>query len=266
MAGTARTDSFLLANATVMVGPMADLHKLQPDKHSLGLVKRFVVTADPTFVELTQGITNDVVMSVKNSHGLKASFEGYEFTSRNLAYAAGLDASGATFENASTILPLDAEVDSSDTTFVVNGDLDAEIDVGEFVYIQEADDKVHVVKASSVALNTGKTTIGIATGFSVPTGVTFAAGSKVAKANKVEIGGSVVQATLAAKVVGTLPKDGSPVVLLFPKIKITKGFSVSFDTENFSNLPFEFTPYAGVPGDPFYSTYGTKVMIGLSGK
>ena len=41
MAGEAKTDSFMLGAATVMIGAMADLYDLNPTDHSIGLVKNF---------------------------------------------------------------------------------------------------------------------------------------------------------------------------------------------------------------------------------
>ncbi|TIT61156.1 MAG: hypothetical protein E5W90_32965, partial [Mesorhizobium sp.] len=73
MAGNAKTNKFLLSTATVMLGALADLHKLNPAEHSIGLVKNFQLTGEAQFTELTQGIRNAVVMSVRTGEGLKTS-------------------------------------------------------------------------------------------------------------------------------------------------------------------------------------------------
>ena len=75
MAGFAKTKNFMLSTATVMIGPMADLHKLNPDEHSAGLVKNFQMTADPPFVGLGHGIKHNVVVHVKNGADAECAHE-----------------------------------------------------------------------------------------------------------------------------------------------------------------------------------------------
>ena len=94
MPGLATSDEFFLSTATVMIGPQADLMELNVAEHSLGLVKNFSMQSDPTLVELTQGIRNQRVATMVTGTGLKTSWEMYEYTAENLAYAAGLDATG----------------------------------------------------------------------------------------------------------------------------------------------------------------------------
>ncbi len=257
--GVAKTNKFVLSTATVMIGQMTDLHNLNPVEHSIGLVKNFQLTHDPAYVELGQGITNQIVASVKNQDTLNCSMEVYEFTTRNIAYAAGLDASGIAFDPISTTYPVSAA--STTTTVKTATDVSALILPGDFIFVQKGtEDVVHIAKVLTSVFSTGVTTITFATGYSIPVSVTFGVGDRIGKVTKVSVGGDTFQPTLAAKVVGILPQDGAPFTVLFPKIKITKGLGVSFQSDNFSNLPFEFTPYAGVPGDAFYSEYSTASL------
>jgi hypothetical protein len=98
MPGESKTTEFLLSQATIMVGPQAKVFELTPALHGIGLVKNVQVTADIGFVELTQGLANQTVSSVNNMINTKISAEVYEYTARNLAYGAGLDASGSGFD------------------------------------------------------------------------------------------------------------------------------------------------------------------------
>lgn len=262
MPGTAKTSNFLLSTATVMIGPLADLHNLNPAAHSVGLAKNFQMAFDPTYTELTQGITNNVVMSVRTSEAIRASFEVYEYTLRNIGYAAGLDASGVTFNQSTGVFLTTTVANAAGTTVTVGSDVSAQFPVGTYFFLQAGtDDQVHIAKVSAVAFATGVTTITFA-GFAIPTGVTFPVGSRVGVVKKIEVGSGVLfQPELAAKVVGILPKNNEPFTILLPKVKVTRGLNVAFDSANFTNLPFELTPYSQTTSDPFYSEYGGASAI-----
>lgn len=262
MAGNAKTKNFLLSTATVMVGPPADLHKLNPAEHSIGLVKNFQMTADPTYVELTQGVKNTVVMSIKNADGVRASMEVYEYTLRNLGYAAGLDASGVSFDSVDTIWLASAAYETVGKTVKVSTDISSDLSTGDYIFLQNGlDDKVHIAKVATVAFASGSTTITLAAGYEPAAAVGFPIGSRIGKVKRMDVGANDVQPEFAAKVVGLLPKDNAPFTILIPKIKITKGLSLAFQTDNFGNMPFEFTPYSGVATDPFYAEYGEAAAV-----
>jgi hypothetical protein len=259
MAGLARTDKMLLSTATVMLGAVADLHKLNTIDHSIGLVKNVSLSLDPQYVELGQGLTNDIVMSVKNADGVRVSMEAYEFTLRNLAYGAGLDGSGAGFDT----IALDhvAKTAPTTTSVKINGDVTANYATGDFIYIQKGEsDAVHIAKLTTVAFATSETTLTVAAGFEIPAAYGFGIGARIGKVKKITVGGSTSQPELSAKIVGLLPKTNQPLTILLPKVKVTRGLAVSFSNENFSNMPFELTPYAGLPSDPFYNEYGAGKM------
>lgn len=261
MPGAARTKSFMLSTATVMVGPQADLMKLNPAEHSLGLVKNFQMSADPTFVELTQGIKNTVVMSVKNGEGIKCSFEAYEYTLRNLAYGAGYDASGTAFDPNDTIWVTDTDI-VTNNTITIPSDVTATLAVGDYIFLQKGvDDIVHIAKVLSRVFSAGKTTIVFATGYETKAGASFPTGSRVGKVKRIDLGTTQAQVELAAKIVGLMPKDNAPFTILLPRMKITKGLSAAFQSDNFGNLPWELTPYNGVAGDPLYSEFGDAVAV-----
>lgn len=261
MPGSAKTTNFMLSTATVMVGPMVDLNKLNPAEHSIGLVKNFQMSADPTFVELTQGIQNTVVMSVKNGDGLACSFEVYEYSMRNLAYAAGLDASGVSFDSIDTIWITGTAIATNNSVSVPT-DITTNLSAGDWVFLQNGvDDQVHIAKVATATFAAGSTTVTFAAGYETPTGAAFPIGSRLGKVKRINVGGTQVQAELGIKVVGLLPKDNSPFTILYPRAKITKGLGVAFQSDNFGNLPFEITPYAGVPGNPFYSDFRDAAAI-----
>jgi len=264
MLGNAKTSRFMLSTATVMVGARANLHVLNANAHSIGLVKNFVLQSDPQNVVLTQGLRNSTVMSVRNAENLRCTMEVYEYTAANLAYAAGLNGGSSSYNLISDGYVLKDDAEPTDETVNVTGSVAAAFPAGAWLYIQNAEtDTVHVAKVTSATFDDPDTTVDI-TGFPIPSGVTYPAGSLIGRVRKVEVGNDVVQPDLCAKVVGLTPKDNKPFVMLFPKIQISKGLAVSFQAENFSNMPFEFVPYAQVVGDATFDIHGDAVAILLA--
>lgn len=263
MPGTARTDSFLLSTATVMVGSQSDLYNLN-SSHSLGLVKNVVMQSEPSFVELTQGITNDLVFSVKNQDNVRISMEVYEFTSKNIGYAAGL-LGAENLQTISTVYTLSQSAAPAASSIVVSGDATADITAGDWIVLDtDGEENVHIVKVTSASFSVSETTIDI-TGYEIPTGFTWPAGARVRKVNALTLGGSNTQPFYSVKIAGLMPKDNKPIVLLLPKVRITRGLNISFQTDNFVNMPFEITPYSLAASDPFYSDFGSAKARVLTG-
>ena len=88
----------------------------------------------------------------------------------------------------------------------------------------------------------------------------FVAGDKVKRVNLIRVGSREAQPFLGAKVVGILPDGKTPVTIIYPKIRITNGFNVGFQSDNYSNLPFEFTPFRMVESDPLYAEHGAGLF------
>lgn len=243
MAGEAKTNAFMLGTATVMLGAQNDVWDLNPDEHSIGLVKNFRITGEPGFTDLTQGVKNKIVYSVMTQNTIRASMEAYEYTSKNLAYAIGLEGSGFAAQTAETTLTATAAVD--DTNITVGDETGFAVD--DWIMIQDGtEDKVYVRKVSATAAGSLTFTQGL--GAALPIGAT------VRKANMVGIGSTEDQPFLAAKIVGTLA-DGTEIAVICPKIRITNGFSLGFTTENFDNLPLEFSFYDLTAADTHYSDF-----------
>lgn len=256
MAGEPKTNQFMLSSASLMLAPMADQLTINPAVHSIGLVKNVQVSADPQFVELGFGITNQLVMSVKNQTGLRVSAEVYEYTPKNLAYAIGLDVGASSYAMNTTTYAVSAQVDAGDTTLTIATDVSSSFTVGKWFFLQTnagGRDVVHVAKVSAVAYSSPDTTVTF-TGFATPTGVDFAvATTRVGLINKMDVLNETENVTFSCRIVGLMAKDKRPVIIHMPKVKVTRGFNMNFSTENFGNLPFELTPYQPIVGDPGYS-------------
>lgn len=243
MAGEAKTSKFMLGTATVMLGRPADLHILNPAEHSIGLVKNFRIQGQPGYTDLTQGVKQKKVFSVMTSNDITAAMEAYEYTAGNMMYSLGLEGFQASATAVSTTTT--ASAIGTATSLTVSSIVG--FSNGDYVAIDLGDDNV-IVRRLSAAPATSNLTIGQALGQAIPSGAT------VRKLAVVNIGSKDEQPFLAAKIVGVLA-DSTKVTILAPKIRVTKGFSIGFTTDNFDNMPFEFSFYDLVTTDPFYTEF-----------
>lgn len=268
MAGEAKTNAFVIGTATVMIGPQADLFDLNPADHSIGLVKNFTMSSEPSYTELTQGVKNNIVYSVLTQNPVRASMEVYEITAQNLAYGLGLD--GSAMVTPSTFESLKTQITGNDGAPITSAIFDnivsqvAKFPSGQWIMIQDTgSDRVHVAKLSAVTTFATPAHTLTFTNHGIKTGVNFPVGSKIQPMNRVDVGSKAEQPYLAAKIVGILPDLNKPVVILIPKLRITRGFSLAFQSDNFGNLPYEFTPYEQVSTDPFYAEFLDKGVAAL---
>ncbi len=244
MAGLALTNEFMLGTATVMIGAPADLFDLKPATNSIGLVKNFTITADPTYTELTQGVQNTIVDSVLTGNPVKSQMEVFEYTAKNIAYGLGLDATSA-YSALSVATTTSGTGSPNDTSVVVASATG--IVTNDYIMIKiDTDDHVIIRKVTNVVSNT--LTVSPAIVESIP------ASTPVVKVNMISGGKKTAQPFYSAAVAGQLT-NGEQILLLLPKVRIVKGFSLAFRADNYGNLPFEFTSYDLVSTDPFYSTF-----------
>jgi len=266
MAGEARSNKFMLGTATVMIGNTNELYDLNPDEHSVGLVKNFTCEATKDRTDLTQGRTNDIVFTLTTSSTTRATFEMYEYSVTNIAYALGLEG-GAITELTGDALVTDGAVTfasgTADLTFVDAAGVQ-DILVGQDVSLRTGDgENVILAKVTAVSGITGGSATSATMTVMIPDSVSVAAisaGTLVSGVTVLEVGSTDVDRDFSAKVTGQLA-NGTYVTYLFPKIRITSGLSMAFTTDNFGNIPFEFTPMKVTPQDDNYIPFK-----GLSGK
>lgn len=252
MAGTAITTDFMLSVATVMLGAPADIFDLNPTEHSIGLVKNFTLSSEPTYTELTQGVTGDIVFSKLTSNPTRAAMEVYEYTAKNLAYALGLDASAVTPQTVETTTT--AAIPASPATAVLPVTAATGITAGKVLLIEADGSDDNLVIRTVVSVSSLNVTVDEI----LPA---MASGVKVYVVNSIDVGTKVDQPFLAAKIAGSTA-NGIRTVIHIPKLRITKGFSLGFVSDSFSNLPFEFTLYDMVTTDSLYSKFkGVKAKI-----
>lgn len=247
MAGEAKTNAFMLGTATVMLGDREDLFDFTPANHSIGLVKNFNLTVDQSYTDLGQGLTNQTVFSVKTGSKIMATMEAYEYTGKNLTYALGMEGfnAGDAITASSSIIGTPTP---TTTGFTMSAAL-VGLAVGDYIKIQTGNnDQVLVRKVATIT--------GAALTFVDPLPAIPAEGATVAKMNVIPLGSSTAceDTFVAAKIVGTLA-DCSEVVLLLPKVKVTKGFNMAFNSNDFQNLPLELTVYDLLADDDHYAIF-----------
>jgi hypothetical protein len=247
MAGNAKSIDFLVGTATIMLGLPADLRDFRPETHSIGLVKNVKLMAEATYIELTQGIRNSIVHSIKTGEPVRASAEVYEFNASNWSYALGF--SGYNIVN--------TELETTVTTAVAASSLGTDTFdvtsatgyvVGDYAMMQVGYDDVVIPRRITATTSTTVT-------FDAPIkNVAVPIGAKIRRCLVVPVGRKSEQPFLAMKIVGSTA-DGREIAIEVPKLRVTKGFDIVFQTSDYANLPFEFTVYDQVPSDPQYARF-----------
>lgn len=251
------TDQFNIGVATVMVGKPEDVLTLTPEANSIGLIKNFSLTSETNEITLTQGLRNTIVDSQVTSITTQATFEVYEYTASNLAYAAGLD--GAKFSMRGEYKLGAAITGGSSATSVILKDVPSTqvLPAGTVLAIQCSNekmyDKVYLAKIASSEETDGDLTITLES--AIPAGWDFTEGDKAFVVNPIPVGGDEPQPYFGIKIVGVLPNGNEPFTLIFPKAKITSGLTINFTTDNYSSMPFEVTPYDLTSSDAMFDEF-----------
>lgn len=265
MAGEAKTTDFMLGTATVMIGNPEDLYKLNPEEHSVGLVKNFSIEATKERSDLTQGRTNDIIFTLTTSATTRGTFEMYEFTEKNLAYALGLDGGElVSHEGDPHVVKTSASFSTGSVTVDLVDGMGQNIEVGNTVSLRDP-------VSENIVVGQVKDVTGISTGTATTATVEVEipdndmawevpAGTYVSLVTVLEVGSTDVDRDFCAKVQGQLA-NGKWITLLIPKIRVSSGLTMAFGTDSFGNAPFEFTPLKVTPSDNYYSAFK-----GTSGK
>jgi hypothetical protein len=179
--------------------------------------------------------------------------EAYEYTAKNLAYALGVEGADLVIENTVTTtlsVAVDGGSPGSDDFTVVSA---TGITVGKFVMLKaDNEDDFIVRRVTNVA--------GMVITVDRPL-PDLPSGTVVKVVNKIDIGSKDDQPFYAAKIAGKLA-NGDEIVILIPKMRIVRGFNLAFTTDDFGNLPIEFTVYDLVSTDIFYTAFdGAQAQI-----
>lgn len=245
-----KSPSFLIGNATVMLAPQAtDVFSLNPADHSIGMVKAVTVGMESDTIDLRNGILQNLVDQKKSGVRLNTTFEGYEFTAQNLFRAAGLTSvalqrrRGALTANAAaaaTSLTIASDPIPGDANTAITSN--AQIPQGATLLVQRTGTPDFVFPVRTTAATTGAGPY-VATISAIPTGMSFAIGDRAWVVNEVDVGSQATEEFFCMKLAGTLSNYDVPLVLVFPKVKIMRGFNLNFSETDYSNMPFEISPF-----------------------
>jgi len=264
-----KNPKFVIGNATVMLAPYSeDVFSLNPDEHSVGMVKAVTLEQQADQIMLKNGIQQLTVDTQKSNVNFTSTFEGYEFDARNLTYALGI--AGSVVKRLRGRLTADAAADATTLTvesYPVANDPDSVIDAvgdipeGATILLQnpENPDEVYPVSVTAATVDAAPnyTVTTTAIPVAAPTGWT------VWVVNELETGSFEQDDYFCAKIVGKLSANDEPIVVVIPKLKVTRGFNLSFSETDYSNMPFELSPIvmtkaeadAKVITNPMYSGF-----------
>lgn len=249
------TNKFNIGVSTMMIGPMDKVLELTPEEHSVGLIKNFTITSETNEVTLTQGLRNTQVDSQVTGVTTQITADVYEYTAKNIAYAAQL--AGEDFSLTGNYKLKTAITGGSSATAVVIKDVpasaQADLAEGDTIALQCTStkdyDKIWLGKVSGTptwtadADDENKGSLSITLDKAIPSGWDFAVNDSVFFVNLIPVGSDESQPYYGVKIVGILPNGNEPFTVIVPKAKVTDGFNINFTTENYGSMPFQLTPY-----------------------
>ena len=250
-----KSNAFMLSSATLMIAPAftTDVFSLTPGMHSVGMAREITCAVDASAIELLNGIAQVVVDSKRT--GVKSTITAslYEFTAQNLLRSLSLNNTSVTVKRGKLDAPLAADaVSLTVVSDPVPGDATSSITAigdipsGSTLLIQRPGGEVDYVfptKSTGAATNgTGKYTVPIADDYKIPTGMSFPKDSLVWIVSPIPVGSIDEAGLFGVKITGTLSNFDRPVTAVFPKVKIIKGFNLSYSETDYGSLPFEMQP------------------------
>ena len=272
MPAAVKTNNFMLSQATLMLAPFAQgsanmTFDLDPAANSVGLIKNLQTKEESSQVELRAGVRQLLVDSQKSGVKVSVSAEVYEYTAKNMLYslslnrttqvvkaaglAGALAAAGASLNLAatapagSTAAPITLADLTSGTVLMIQG-------TGDF------SDRTFITKVSA----TPSALTAVAISPPVPAGMSFSIGDGVFLVNQIPVGTTATQDFFSLKVVGMLANENKPVTIIFPKVKILKGFNFDFTEDKYGSMAWEIDPYFMTTAD--IGSDARLAMIGTS--
>jgi hypothetical protein len=252
-----RANAFMLSSATIMMAPAftTPVFDMTPAANGLGMCRDVAFKVDSSMLELKNGISQSIVDARRTSVQASISAMIFEMTTANIQRAAAIANSGVTPQIKRGILT--TALTGSATSVIINtdgvpGDVNSaitgvsDIPTGSTIVIQRVNgeqDYVFPTVSSGVATGTGPYTIPLGAGYAIPAGMTFPVGAHVWIVFPVIVAGAIQDDLFGVKITGTLSNYDRPVTAVFPKVRISKGFQISFTEADYGHMPFEMTPF-----------------------
>lgn len=248
--------AFSLSSATLMIGKAFtdDVFALRPDKDSVGMTSEININLDSSITSLLNGVSQTEVDGKRT--GIRSSITGnvFEMTAQNFMRSHAMSGSAVpvkrgvlTADVASGAVSISVASDpipgESTSAISAAGDIPA----GATLLIQRVDgetDYVFPTKTTAGATGTGSGpfTVALAAPYAVPTGMSFKAGARVWIVNPIGVGNIDADDLFCVKVTGTLSNFDRPVTFVAPKVRMVRGFQMSFNETQYTSMPWEMQP------------------------
>lgn len=248
--------AFSLSSATIMIGKAFtdDVFSLTPDEHSVGMAQEVMVTVDSSLNELLNGVAQASVDAKRTNVSSSITGNVYEMTARNFLISQAQAADGAVEVKRGV---LSAQADAADVSLELTSEpipgeatsaIDAigDIPAGSTILIQrpgdESDYVFPAVSSGPATEATGTFTVPIANA-AIPANMSFPAGSKVWIVSPVAVGQVDADELFCVKITGVLTNFGRPMTYIAPKVRIAKGFQLSYSETQYGSMPWELKPF-----------------------
>lgn len=246
-------NAFMLASATIMMVPFGGtpVFDLVPANHSIGMAQEVSVNVESGEISLLNGVAQAVVDSRKTNVSAMISANVREYTAQNFMYAQGLSGTPVQIKRgklassaaaAATSLSVTSDPIPGETASAITGTSD--IPSGATLIIQDKNnpDRNFVTRTSGATTGTGPYAVAIAGNYALPAGVAFAADDYVWIVNEVGVADISEDQLMSVKIAGTLANFNRPIIAVFPKVRVTKGFQLSFTETEYGGMPWELRP------------------------
>lgn len=249
-----KKNAFMLSSATLMMAPafVTDVYALTPDAHSVGMIREVAVPLESSLIELKNGVAQATVDSKRTNIQPTISGTVFEFTAQNVMRSLAMGGLAAAMKRGEldTLAAGDAETLSMISSPVPGEATSAitalgDIPVGSTLLIQRPggeSDYVFPTKSTGAATGTGPFEVPIADDYAIPADMSFPVGSKVWVVPAVHVGDIAADDLFCVKITGTLSNYDRPVTVVFPKVKISKGFNLQFTETDYGGMPWEMMP------------------------
>lgn len=271
-----KSNAFMLSSATLMIAPSftTDVFSLTPATHGVGMVRDIAIPVEGSQIELKNGIAQVIVDSKRTGVATSISATIFEYSAQNLLYASALYGGGPV-QVKRGLLKNAVTGGAGATTIVVNSDpipgetasaitAIGDIPSGSTILIQRVggqQDYVFPTKTTgATTVTTGDYTVTVASPYNIPTGMSFPAGSRVWIVTPIAIGSLDADDLYGIKITGTLSNFDRPVTAVFPKVRMIKGFNLSFTESDYGSMSWELQPLllSGTEATSRLADVGTK--------
>lgn len=246
--------AFALSSATIMLGRglVDDVFSLTPAANSVGMVSDVNVTVDSSINELLNGVAQTTVDAKRTGVTTGITANVYEMTAQNFMRSHAMSGSAGTIKRGvlsaaaaagATSLSINSDPIPGETGSAITGV--ADIPAGSTILIQRINgeqDYVFPTKTNAVATGTGPYVAPLVAPYAIPAGMSFPAGARVWIVPATGVGNIDADDLFCVKITGVLTNFDRPVTFVAPKVRIVKGFGLSWNETQYQSMAWEMKP------------------------